>query len=101
MYRDQFGLDMANEFVSYVETKLPPLRFRREPCRLAIHIIAHSVRLAAITYRKDSEDMRRSATFILSTMSKIKQVDHHPPILLLEAEANAQYSLWPYRNLNH
>ena len=92
-YGAHFSLDMAKEFVSYVEDKFPPLIFQRNPRHLAIHIIAHQVKIMVIRYRKDVDEMRRSAHFILSSMSRIKQVEPHPPSLLLDAEAYAHFCL--------
>eukprot|EP00985_Skeletonema_marinoi_P021843 scaffold13627_cov99-Skeletonema_marinoi.AAC.1 len=92
-YGAHFSLDMAKEFVSYVEDKFPPLIFQRNPRHLAIHIIAHQVKIMVIRYRKDVDEMRRSAHFILSSMSRIKQVEQYPPSLLLDAEAYAHFCL--------
>ena len=92
-YGAHFSLDMAKEFVSYVEDKFPPLIFQRNPRHLAIHIIAHHVQLMVIRHRQDADEMRRSAQFILSSMSRTKQVEPHPPALLLDAEAYAHFRL--------
>ena len=92
-YGDHFSLELANEFVSYIEKKFPPLRYQHDPRKLAVHVMAHQVKVMAIKYQKDVDELRKSANFILSTISRIKRVEPHPPEVLLDAGADAHFRL--------
>ena len=92
-YGDHFSLELANVFVSYIEKKFPPLRYQHDPRKLAVHVMAHQVKVMAIKYQKDVDELRKSANFILSTISRIKRVEPHPPEVLLDAGADAHFRL--------